>query len=102
MTTSCRRRIGSEAGQTTLLGVLFLVVLICMMAAVIDVGAWMRSDRKLQADADAAALAAAQELPYNTGLATAKAVEYGTKNGASVGPTNVTFETKVMPNDIVE
>jgi Flp pilus assembly protein TadG len=101
MTTSRRRRTGSEAGQTTLLGVLFLVVLICMMAAVIDVGAWMRADRKLQADADAAALAAAQELPYNTGLATAKALEYGGKNGASVGPTNVTFETKVMPNDIV-
>ena len=48
MTNSRRRRTGSEAGQTTLFGVLFLVVLICMMAAVIDVGAWMRADRKLQ------------------------------------------------------
>jgi hypothetical protein len=99
--TTFRRRTGSEAGQTTLLGVLFLVVLICMMAAVIDVGAWMRADRKLQANADAAALAAAQELPYDTGAATAKALEYGGKNGASIGPTDVTYETKVMPNDIV-
>ena len=88
MTTSRRRRIGSEAGQTPSSAV-FLVVLICMMAAVIDVGAWMRADRKLQADADAAALAAAQELPYDTGLAIAKAVEYGTKNSRSVGaPTS--------------
>jgi hypothetical protein len=101
MTNSRRRRTGSEAGQTTLFGVLFLVVLICMMAAVIDVGAWMRADRKLQSDADAAALAAAQELPYDTGLAIAKAVEYGTKNGGSVTAANVSFETKVMPNDIV-
>ena len=72
-----------------------------MMAAVIDVGAWMRADRKLQSDADAAALAAAQELPYNTGLAIAKAVEYGNKNGGSITGANVSFETKVMPNDIV-
>ena len=37
---------------------LFLIVLIRMAAAVIDVGAWMRADRKLQSAADAAALAA--------------------------------------------
>jgi len=101
MTTSRRRRTGSEAGQTTILGVLFLVVLIAMMAAVIDVGAWMRADRKLQADADAAALAAAQELPYDTGTAIAKAVEYGTKNGGSVTAANVSIESRVLADDTV-
>jgi hypothetical protein len=101
MTTSRRLPLNSEAGQTTLFGAVFLLVLICMMAAVVDVGSWMRADRKLQADADAAALAAAQELPYDTGAAIAKAVEYGGKNGGSVGASNVSFETKVMPNDIV-
>lgn len=99
--TTIRSRARSEAGQTTILAALFLVVLIAMMAAVIDVGAWMRADRKLQADADAAALAAAQELPYDTGTAIAKAVEYGNKNGGAITAANVSIETRVLPNDTV-
>jgi hypothetical protein len=95
------RRMRSETGQATIMGALFLVVLIGMMAAVLDVGAWMRSDRKLQADADAAALAAAQELPYDTGVAIAKAQEYGAKNGGAVTGANVSFESRVLPNDTV-
>jgi hypothetical protein len=91
----------TEAGQATLTTVVFMVVLIAMMAAVLDVGAWMRADRKLQADADAAALAAAQELPYSTGAAVAKAVEYGNKNGGDISAGGVSFETRVLPNDTV-
>ena len=71
------RGAGSEAGQSTVLAVLFMVALIAMMAAVLDVGSWMRSDRNLQAEADAAALAAAQELPDAPATAVAKAIEYG-------------------------
>jgi hypothetical protein len=72
-----------------------------MMAAVVDVGAWMRADRKLQADADAAALAAAQELPYDTGAALAKAGEYGSKNGGEVTAGDVRIESKDQPDDTV-
>jgi hypothetical protein len=102
MTSARRRRsTGSEAGQTTFIAALFLVVLTGMMAAVIDVGAWMRADRKLQADADAAALAAAQELPYDTGVALSKAAEYGSKNGGGVTAADVRFESDDQDDDTV-
>jgi putative Flp pilus-assembly TadE/G-like protein len=92
---------GREAGQSAFLSILFLVVLIAVTAAVLDVGSWMRSDRKLQSEADAAALAAAQELPDFSALARARAVEYGSKNGGNVKSGDVTFETRVLPNDTV-
>jgi hypothetical protein len=94
-------RMRSNNGQSAVLMILFLVVLVAMVAAVLDVGSWMRSDRKLQADTDAAALAAAQELPYDTSTARSKAQEYGTKNGATIAAGDVTFETRVIPNDTV-
>jgi Flp pilus assembly protein TadG len=94
-------RIRANDGQSAVLMILFLAVLIGMVAAVLDVGGWMRTDRKLQADTDAAALAAAQELPYSTALASTKAQQYGTKNGATISPSNISFESKVVPNDTV-
>jgi hypothetical protein len=99
--TNPRTKFRGDAGQATLTVVVFMIVLIGLTAAVLDVGSWMRADRKLQADADAAALAAAQELPFSTGLALAKAVEYGNKNGGDISASDVSFETKVLPNDIV-
>ncbi len=99
--TTLRTNTRGEGGQATLTALVFMIVLIGMTAAVLDVGAWMRTDRKLQADADAAALAAAQELPYSTGAALAKAVEYGNKNGGDITAADVSFETKVLPNDVV-
>jgi len=95
------RAAGSEAGQSTVLAVLFLAALIAMMAAVLDVGSWMRTDRNLQAEADAAALAAAQELPDAPATAIAKAVEYGGKNGGHTSAGNVTITTTVLTNDTV-
>jgi Flp pilus assembly protein TadG len=96
------RGAGSEAGQSTVLAVLFLAALIAMMAAVLDVGSWMRTDRNLQAEADAAALAAAQELPDFPATSIAKAVEYGGKNGGHVGAGNVAIQTTVITNDTVK
>lgn len=52
-----------ERGQVIVLLVLFLVVLLGMSAMVIDVGYAYYAHRSLQASADAAALAGAQELP---------------------------------------
>ncbi|MGZ8697874.1 MAG: pilus assembly protein TadG-related protein [Gaiellaceae bacterium] len=53
----------SERGQSLVFTLLFLGVLVGMAAAVLDVGSWYRADRKLQANADAAALAGAHVLP---------------------------------------
>ena len=62
-----------DCGQAAVVTVLFLVVLLGMAAAVLDVGSWYREDRKLQATMDAAALAAAQALPDDPGAADALA-----------------------------
>ena len=45
----------SEAGQTALLSVIWMVVLIGLAGFVIDVGTWFRAQRNLQSQADAAA-----------------------------------------------
>jgi len=90
-----------QAGQASILTIFFMVVLVGCVAAVLDVGAWYRADRKLQANTDAAALAAAQALPEDTGASLGLAVEYGDKNGGDVDAADVSFTTAVMPNDTV-
>jgi hypothetical protein len=75
-----------------------MVALIAMMAAVRR-GSWM--DRpNLQAEADAAALAAAQELPDAPATAVAKAVEYAQerRHGRRQRP----IQTTVLANDTVK
>ena len=57
------KHIRSDRGQATVLTVIFLVALLGAVAMVLDVGSWFREQRDSQADADAAALAAAQALP---------------------------------------
>jgi hypothetical protein len=92
----CRSR---ESGQVLVLLLAFLVVLLGIAAAAIDVGSWYRADRALQSTVDAAALAAAQALPDDPGGATALAAEYGDKNGG--GLDTVTVTTAVAGNDTV-
>jgi hypothetical protein len=89
-----------DCGQAAVVTVLFLVVLLGMAAAVLDVGSWYREDRKLQATMDAAALAAAQALPDDPGAADALANQYATKNGGGLDTIEVTM-TKVW-NDTVK
>jgi Putative Flp pilus-assembly TadE/G-like len=89
----------SSCGQAYVLTILFLVVLLAMAAAVLDVGSWYRAHRSLQATVDAAALAGAQALPENTGDASALASEYASKNGG--GEMSVTFSTKVFQDDTI-
>jgi hypothetical protein len=69
-----------ESGQVIVLFMLFLVVMLGMAAFVIDVGYAYYAHRSLQASADAAALAGAQELP-DPGRAVAMAEEYGAEPG---------------------
>jgi hypothetical protein len=90
-----------QSGQATVMTVLFLVVLIAMAGAVLDVGAWFRADRKLQANSDAAALAGAQALPEDTAAATALALEYADKNGGDIDGDDISFDTTVLANDTI-
>ena len=62
-------RLRSEAGQAAVLSVVFMAALLGAVALVLDVGSWYRAQRNLQSDADAAALAGAQELPDDTATA---------------------------------
>ena len=90
-----------QTGQATVTTILFLTVLLGITGGVLDVGVWFNEDRKLQASTDAAALAAAQELPDSTALATSKALEYGTKNGGGVDADDIKFERTVVDNDTI-
>jgi Flp pilus assembly protein TadG len=90
-----------DRGQAYVITVLFLVVLLALSAAVLDVGSWYRSQRALQATVDAAALAGAQELPYDTTAARSLALSYATRNGGGVSSSGITFTTKVVANDTI-
>ena len=89
----------SNCGQAYVLTILFLVVLLGMAAAVVDVGSWYRAHRALQATVDAAALAGAQKLPESTGQAGALASQYAAKNGG--GSMQIAFSTQVYANDTI-
>jgi hypothetical protein len=91
----------NERGQAMVLTVLFLAVLLGIAAAVLDVGAWYRADRQLQATADAAALAGAHALPDNQAQAASLALQYAGKNGGGLDEGGVSFETKVLPGDTI-
>jgi hypothetical protein len=85
------RRINEQHGQTIVMTVVFITVLLGMSASVLDVGSWYRADRQAQATADAAALAGAQGVPTSQVLAAVRALEYANKNGGGLLPTDISF-----------
>jgi hypothetical protein len=93
-------RLRSQRGQATVITVVFMTVLLGMVAMVVDVGSWLREQRDTQADADAAALASAQALPADVGLAHALAGQYLDKNAAGAG-RQVDISTSYTGNDTV-
>jgi hypothetical protein len=95
------QRQNNQRGQAMVLTLVFMMVLLGMAAAVLDVGAWYRAHRQTQATADAAALAGAQDLPESTGAASASALDYAGRNGGGVEEQDVTFEMAVVPNDTI-
>ena len=95
-------RYDNQRGQTMVLSLLFMVALMAVATGVLDVGSWYRTHRHTQATADAAALAAAQELPEETATATSMAVDYGNRNEGGVAAQDVVFTTAVMTNDTVK
>jgi Putative Flp pilus-assembly TadE/G-like len=93
-----RRLARSERGQAMVLTVVCVTVLLGMAALVLDVGSWFVDRRQLQAGVDAAALAAAQDLPW-TDSANSAAASYASKNGVS-SPT-ISFSGQNSANDTV-
>jgi hypothetical protein len=80
-----------ERGQSAVIAVLFMTVLLGMTATVVDVGFWFRAQRQAQAQADAAALAGAQLLPTDPSAAAVTAIGYAKDNGVTIGPNDVSF-----------
>ena len=74
-----RQRSRSERGQAFALMIIALIALLGTAALVMDVGFAWYAKRQVQASADAAALAGAQELPDSRG-ATTIANDYATMN----------------------
>jgi hypothetical protein len=85
-----------------LLTLVFMTVILGMAAAVVDVGAWYRTHRQMQNNADAAALAGATALPENTSQAASLAVTYANRNGGGVTGSDITFSSKEVANDQIE
>jgi uncharacterized membrane protein len=100
MRTSRLWRLRGEEGQAFVLTFLFLVVLLAMSAAVLDVGAWYRAQRQLQASVDAAALAGAQAMPDDPRQAVGLANQYLDKNGGAV-TRSVGLKSVEIANDSV-
>lgn len=94
--------LGRQEGQALALTVLSLTVLLGLTALVVDVGAWFRESRRLQAVADAAALAGAQALPTDPAGAIAQAQAYGAKNGGVISPEDVTIRDGSSSRDTID
>jgi Flp pilus assembly protein TadG len=94
------RRLKSETGQAIVLTTIAMVVIMAMSAFVIDLGIDFRTKRKLQATADAAALAGAQELPGNATAAQVLAQSYADRNGGNV--ESISIQSKFNPSDTIE
>ena len=80
-----------ERGQVIVLAAGAMVVVLGFTALAIDIGFFAHTKRDLQNDADAMALAGAQEIP-DPGLANSKAREWGTKNGVDLGSEVLSIE----------
>lgn len=89
-----------EAGQALPLFGLMIMVIIGFCAMSIDVGRYVWARTSMQAGVDAAALAAAGEMPDWPG-AQAKAAEYWTDNSGFIQSqgTNVTFAVSQVPGN---
>ncbi len=89
-----------QRGQTLLIFVLALTVLLGFTAMAIDVGLFFEDRRHLQNTADAAALAGVAELPANPTAAKSKAAQWAAKHGISSAEIKtIEVRTTDYPND---
>jgi hypothetical protein len=94
-------RLRSESGQVIpITMIVMLSTLLGICALVMDVGAWFESSRKLQSVADAAALAAVQDLPAAPSSAASDAQSYAQANGTPLTSNPVISSTR-SANDTI-
>ena len=96
------KRFRNERGQSMVLTLVFVTVLIAIAGAVIDVGSWYQAHREMQATADASALAGAQELPLSPGTAVTQALDYADRNQGGVTSGDVEITGGNLPNDTIK
>jgi len=96
-----KRRLPEQGGQVFVLTAVGLTAICGIAGFAIDTASWYRAHRSQQAIADAAALAAADNLPTSTSQATSDAIAYAQKNGGSISGGDVTFSSKYTTNDTV-
>ena len=88
-----RSRLGNERGAVVIFIAIALVALLAMTAFVVDFGRVYATRADMQKTADAAALAAAEELPIAPAVA-GEAILYGQLNAPGAG-------TVIAPSDVV-
>lgn len=81
----------TERGQILVLFALMIGVFVLFVMTVVDVGFFIHERQKVQAAADAAALAGAQELPGDAALAESVALDYVAANGVDPGTVDISF-----------
>lgn len=81
-----RRPRRGERGQALIMFVGLFTVVLVVAVIVVDIGLWLAERRSMQRAVDLAAVAAAQELPFNPGAACSVAYAYVMKNGYPVDP----------------
>ncbi len=91
-------RRGFEGGQTLVLFAMCVAVILIITMAVVDVGFFLHTRQEVQAAADAAALAGAQELPDSPSAAEAVALNYVAENG--VDPSTVTVSFRCTSQEV--
>jgi Flp pilus assembly protein TadG len=99
--TMSSSRANDERGQTIVLLVVFMFVLLGFCALAIDVGLWYQDKRAVQANADAAALAGASVLPASWNTAQTTATSQFDKNKQTGDSATVTNTTNLTSNDSV-
>ncbi len=82
-----------EAGQTIILFILMVVVLMGAAALSIDVGIMFVERAKIQGTVDGAAIAGADKLPDSPSAAVASAQVYAEANGVDLSGSEYTFQT---------
>ena len=81
----------SRKGQALVIVAFGIIALMGAAGLAIDVGSWFVTAQHLQSTADAAALAAASDLPNNTAQAVTDAVTTAQKNGFTITSNDVSF-----------
>jgi Flp pilus assembly protein TadG len=91
-----------EQGQTVVLIVVFMFVLLGMCAMAIDVGIWYQDKRAVQASADAAALAGASLLPASWASAQTAATGVFNANKKAGDTATIANASNLTSNDSVK